>query len=141
MDYHLGTYKHFDILVLINNFYYADAWNYNIRASESELSLINQLLEEFFIEISYYQNIENILESLLNLIGQLLFYQPFFDGNHRILMHFFRAFMSSLNYEIVLTSPQENLIPLFYNENNQCSSKQLTLILERIKKKPVATNS
>lgn len=49
MDYHLGTYKHFDILVSINNFYYADAWNYNIRATERELSLINQLLEEFFI--------------------------------------------------------------------------------------------
>ena len=130
--YIFGKYKYFDKLVLINKIF-INIEN-NVRETEDKIAICNNLLQNFFHKVEMETDFDKIIELVLNLVGILWLYQPFYDGNTRTLLFFLKIFFESLGYDLIINNEVRLSLPIFYRENEYCHGSDILKIKERLKK-------
>ena len=136
MEYKIGKYKYFDILVYINMHYFPSELGENIREdNEFALALYNQLLEDFFMQILSEIELNEVCRKILDLTGFIWYRQPFFDGNTRTLRVFIKLIFYLFDYDIDLQSKEyEQFIPIFYQEDEKCDNHDIEKLKRRLTK-------
>ena len=122
-------YPYFSILIRINNLYFNDIENYNLRLSnEEDLSYFESLLSTFFYISNITDDINTILFYLLTITGKLLNYQPFYDGNSRTLKQFIKTVLQEIGYNLEYNQ-EDFIIPMLFD--NEVVSNEKILCLKR----------
>lgn len=137
MEYKLGTFKYFDYLVLINQYFFKkNLPNFNLRVTNiKDIIYYNELIKSFFQQLSCENDINRIIEISLNLTGFLWFRQPFFDGNTRTLKRFLKLIFNTLHYEIYF-SKNDIIIPAFCSDDETCTQQDILKLKRRLISKP-----
>lgn len=137
--YQLGKYKYFDLLVLINSYFFPSIpIGENMRGlTEDEFKIFDEKLKSFFDTISNTNNLNDISRLSLNLTGYFWMVQPFGDGNTRTLRSFLYFIFSQLNYKLDLTFEPNDvpIIPIFYDEDEKCVENDINNLIRRLTKK------
>ena len=137
MKYNLNQYFFLDILVKINarlmNTTVDDALRIKDEATWQDID--NRIKEIFSID-NEIVDIDIIIECILNLTGYLKLIQPFYDGNNRTLSCFLKMFFALINYDIDTNiNKHSTLIPIFYEEDEQCLDYHINNFKKRLTKK------
>lgn len=111
-------YPYFSKLVKINSSIINDKNNIRLN-SEEDLKYFDGLLKDLYEVLKTTQDIDKILLNLLNLVGKLLYYQPFYDGNSRTLKIFLNIVLKELGYNI-LYKEDDHIIPMLF-DSDVCS--------------------
>ena len=125
-------YPLFNILVRINNSYFNNVENYNIRLSQKEdLDYLEKLLNSFFNTLKEKNDINTVIKSLLTIMGKILSYQPFYDGNSRTLKKFIAIVLNKLGYKIIYDE-KDFIIPMLMG-NESCTYEDIQILKRKIK--------
>lgn len=120
-----NDFPYFGQLVKINNVFFSNEKNYNIRLYNVEdLMLFDSLLEEFDKVLNNCHDVDTVLLSLLNLVGKLLYLQPFYDGNSRTLKQFIVIVLNKLGYDLSFNN-DDFIIPMLFDED-ECTYEEVS---------------
>ena len=111
-------YPYFSKLVKINSSSINEKNNIRLNSWE-DLEYFDGLLKNFFELLKTTRDIDTVLLNLLNLVGKLLYYQPFYDGNSRTLKIFLNIVLKELGYNI-LYKEDDYIIPMLF-DSDVCS--------------------
>ncbi len=131
-EYEINHEKPFNTLNEINSLF----CEFGLRADENEI----RLLEEKIFKM-YEDNKDNIsLESIIDCICTIQLHQPFYDGNHRTSILFFKLIMKELvpdfSYHATHQNNQfYNFFDIYYYDDEKPSQKNIESVNKYINKK------
>ncbi len=119
-----------ETLKKINNLF----CNLGIRKNKKVIKLIEN---EIFKMLELNKKEINIA-SIINVISLIQLYQPFFDGNHRTSIIFFKIVMKEFvpNFKYYASSKNDefdNFFSMYYHYNDKPSQKNIKCIKKYIK--------
>ena len=130
--YIFGKNLYFDYLIEINYLFFNDEIKgSNLR--ELDDNIIKNIDNKIGCLINTTEfNYDEKIAFLFNTIGYIWFIQPFLDGNTRTLLVFMKWYLNKLGYDIDYTD--NILFPIFYHEDDSCTTVYIDKIKRRIKK-------
>lgn len=120
--YKKGIYKNFDKLININNIFFNNAINYNIR-DEKYIPYIEKRL-------ILLNNTSLDIKELLNVMGLIILLQPFYDGNNRTTKIYIKEYLLKHNYNFDITYN----LPLLYDINDKITDTHIKKLNQYISK-------
>lgn len=117
-------------LQMINLIFY----DHGLRVNENDIKFLENIINEMFILNEKEPNIE----SIINCIATIQLKQPFFDGNHRTSILFFKSIMKELvpsfNYIASQNNDEfSNFFPIYYYYDEKPAKKNIETVYKYIK--------
>ena len=122
-------FPYFYTLIYINKYYSKTNNNVKIKRKE-DLTEINNLIYNLYINIINEDDINKIISEILNTTGRILYMQPFYDGNSRTLKRFIKIIFNSLNYKFFYDK-KDFLIPILFEEE-RCTENEINNFKKKV---------
>lgn len=113
-----------------------DAGIMRYQKKDLEYQNLERLIQRYSLLISKTKNVDEYLNYVVNLVGLIYMYQPFYYGNSRTCLVLQQLLLHQKGMELRLPDDKidKSIIAVFYSEDDKASDSTIQIVKQYIRK-------